>query len=179
MSNGNNDTVRALQDNDSGEDLRDRTKLVWIGIAVALVAMVVAMAIVFKQTPQGTKVRARHILIAYDRSDPTDRKRALDLIEDLRQQLIDGASFSKLARQYSDDPYSAARGGDLGYSAKGDYVDTFEAYVWSAPIGELSEVITSQHGFHLIEVLDRNISEADQFEMEINRRAQETPSSQL
>ncbi len=157
----------------SGEEVRDRTKLVWAGIGVAILAMVVILAITARQVPMGTQVRARHILITYDRGDPTDRKRALDLITDLRKRIMNGESFKKLAKEYSEDPLSAARGGDLGFEPKGIFDDAFEQYVWNAPIGEVSDVVVSSHGFHLIRVEQRYLSEAEQYKIDLEQRAVE------
>jgi len=152
---------------------RDRTKLIWMGIGLAIIAMVITLAIASKQAPKGTQVRARHILITYDQGDPTDRQRALDLITDLRERILNGESFKTLAKEYSKDPLSAARKGDLGFHPKGVFEDAFEEYVWQAPIDEVSDIISTRHGFHLVRVEERYISEAEQFQMEIEKRATE------
>lgn len=158
---------------DSGEETRDRTKLVWAGVAIAIVVMIIALAISAKQVPKGTQVRARHILISYDQGDPTDRQRALDLISELRERIMNGESFGALAEEYSEDPLSAARKGDLGYHPRGVFEDAFEEYVWNAPIGEVSDIVTTRHGFHLIRVDKRFISESERYRMELEEKAME------
>jgi len=120
-----------------------------------------------------SRVRVKHILIAFDNSDPTDRARALELITDLRDRLEKGASFSNLARQYSNDEYSSARGGDLGFHKKGSFEGAFEDYVWKGPIGELSDIVQTNFGFHLVVVTERHISQPDLYEMELERKALE------
>jgi len=151
-------------------EAKDRTPLVWAGIAVLFVVMIGALYWSGRPDPLVSTVRASHILIQFSPQDPADRERALRLINDLRDQILGGASFSRLARDYSDDPFSAARGGDLGYGRKGLYEERFERYIWKAPVGELSEVVETSHGFHLIRVDDRFVSEADRYEQELEER---------
>ncbi len=64
-------------------------------------------------------------------------------------------SIEKMALQYSMDPGSAARGGDLGFAKRGSYVPEFEAAVFGLKKGELSEVIETEYGFHVIKLLER------------------------
>lgn len=155
------------------EDFRepkDRTPLVWAGVVVLVAMMLGALYMSGRPDPNVSTARASHILISFNPGDPADRDRALRLVNDLRDRIEDGASFATLAEEYSDDPFSASRGGDLGYQPKGLYEERFEAYVWSAPVGELSEVVETAHGFHLIRVDDRFIAEADQYEQELEER---------
>ena len=112
-------------------------------------------------------MRAKHILIQFNPRDATDRASALELISELRQRIVDGGSFAKLAREFSADTYSRARGGDLNYMPKGSFEEAFEKYVWQAPIGEISNIVTTAHGFHLIVVLDRHLSETDAYQQRI------------
>ncbi len=155
------------------EETRDWTKYVWVGIAVLFVGMVGLLWISGRPDPSVSKVRAKHILVKFDANDPTDRSRALELVTDLRERLLNGTNFASLAREYSDDPGSSARGGDLGFYEKGAFAEGFEQHVWKAPLNELSDVVPSVHGFHLIVVTDRYLSEADEYEMELDRRARE------
>lgn len=152
------------------KEAKDRTPLVWAGIVVLVALMLGALYLSGRPDPNMSTARASHILISFNPGDPADRERALRLINDLRDQIEGGASFARLARDYSDDPFSASRGGDLGYQRKGIYEERFEAYVWSAPVGVLSEVVETPHGFHLIRVEDRFIAEADRYEKELEER---------
>ncbi len=146
------------------EPPKDHTKWVWLGILIAIGLMVLALWAAGRQTFGGQSiVRAKHILIQFDPRDPADRGSALEFIAELRQRIIDGESFSKLAREFSADSYSSARGGELGYQIKGAFDDAFEEYVWEAPVGVLSDVVTTSHGLHLIVVLDRQLSKADAY----------------
>lgn len=74
----------------------------------------------------------------------------------IRQEILDGAEFAEVARRESTDEASAQAGGDLGRFARGQMVPAFDEYVFSAPIGQVSEPIPTQFGFHLIEVLERS-----------------------
>lgn len=150
---------------------RDYTKFLWLGVAVLVVVMLVALALSGRKDPTRSQVRAKHILVGFRTGDAADRSRALDLITDLREDIVNGADFGRIADDYSDDPGSAARGGDLGYHERGVFDPPFEAFVWSAPIGELSPVIEGSFGFHIIEVIDRHVSALDRYEEEVEEKA--------
>jgi parvulin-like peptidyl-prolyl isomerase len=117
-----------------------------------------------------SQARVKHILVTFKQGDPVDRARALELINDLQRRLKNGDSFGKLAKQYSNDSFSSARGGDLGYQARGIYSKNFENYVWSAPIGQLSDIIETEHGFHIVEVTDRFVAKADEYEINLEKK---------
>lgn len=70
----------------------------------------------------------------------------------LRQQIVQGADFAKIARRYSQDVGSARLGGDLGFVRRGETVEAVEKVAFKLPVGEISEPIRSQFGWHLIEV---------------------------
>ncbi len=159
------------------EEPKDRTKLLWLGVVVLMLAAVIALWVVNSRQSDTTRVRAKHILVKCRKDDPVDRARALKLINEIRDRLKNGESFSKLAKDYSDDEMSAARGGDLGYYQRNSLDPAFEAYAWTGAIGELSDVIQSAYGFHLIIVTDRSISKTDQYEMDLEKKAKEAPAS--
>jgi parvulin-like peptidyl-prolyl isomerase len=155
------------------EEPRDRTRLLWAGVVVALVLMIGALW--FSQKPKAnvSSVRAKHILVRYNANDPADRNRALQTLTSVRERILKGEKFDALAREYSEDPMSARRGGDLGWAPRGTYAASFDAYCWSADAGKLSDIISTEHGFHLIVVTDRIISDAEKFESELDRRTRE------
>ena len=99
---------------------------------------------------QPERLHLRHILIPADATDARAQAEAL------RQQLQQGASFEALARQHSKDPGSAAKGGDLGFVTRGKMVAPFEeaAFALEKP-GQLSDVVETQFGFHVIELLEK------------------------
>jgi peptidyl-prolyl cis-trans isomerase C len=96
------------------------------------------------------RVRASHILSKL--SDGNEEK-ALLKIRDLQEQ-VTAENFAELAQQHSDCPSSTA-GGDLGWFRKGDMVEQFEEVVFSMQVGEISDVVATQFGFHLIKLLER------------------------
>lgn len=84
-----------------------------------------------------------------------ERERAVSLLEELRERIVDGGeSFAELAGKYSDDG-SARAGGDLGWAKRGRYVPEFEAAAFRLEKDEISPVIESEFGFHIIQMLER------------------------
>jgi peptidyl-prolyl cis-trans isomerase SurA len=74
----------------------------------------------------------------------------------LRQQIVqDSADFAELAKKFSDDISSGAKGGDLGWTKRGSFVPEFEAVAYNLEIDEISELVESEFGYHLIQLLDR------------------------
>jgi len=83
------------------------------------------------------------------------RQLAIDQLTEIRRQIVeDGADFAELAQQYSDDG-SARIGGDLGWTRRGAFVPEFEAAAYNLDQDEISEVVESQFGFHIIQLLGR------------------------
>ncbi|WP_367111053.1 peptidylprolyl isomerase [uncultured Psychrobacter sp.] len=92
----------------------------------------------------------RHILVKTDELQ-TDAL-AEQKINDLYNQLRQGADFASLASTYSDDPGSAGRGGDLGWVSDGDMVGSFETVMKNTPIGDYSAPFKTQFGWHILKV---------------------------
>ncbi len=88
--------------------------------------------------PKGNQIRASHILVE-------KLGQAQEILEELRA----GMSFEKLANQFSNCP-SKKRGGDLGVFGKGQMVPEFERAAYALQIGEISNPIKTQHGYHII-----------------------------
>jgi parvulin-like peptidyl-prolyl isomerase len=156
---------------ENANEPKDYTRYLWLGILASVLLMIGLFAAVGERQPKRSEIRAKHILIKCNQQDPADRGRALKTARELRERIMKGESFEKLAKEYSEDPASAARGGDLGYNPKGTFMEQFEKYVWSAPLNELGEIVQTGHGFHLVVVTDRHISDADAYEAELERRA--------
>jgi peptidyl-prolyl cis-trans isomerase D len=100
--------------------------------------------------------RTRHILVKVETGAAADvkakaRAKADGLLTELRKNR---GAFADLARKQSDDPGSAQQGGDLDWVSRGAMVKPFEDAVFAAKKGDLSEVVESEFGFHLIEVTD-------------------------
>jgi len=98
------------------------------------------------------QVHARHILVKTDTRSDAEAKALADSI---LARIAKGEDFAALAKQYSDDPGSKDKGGDLGYFGKGQMVPEFENAAFSLPAGEVSEPIKSMYGYHLIQALDQ------------------------
>lgn len=85
-----------------------------------------------------------------------EKVRAKARATELRRQVIeDGANFSELASKNSDDPGSARLGGDLGWQKRGQFVPEFEATAYTLEAGEISEVVETEFGFHVIQLIER------------------------
>lgn len=108
------------------------------------------------QAPE--RVRVRHILIRFDpqKGSPADKEKAREKTTNLLKRAQEGEDFAKLASEYSEDPGSKARGGELDWVVQGQMVPTFEqaAFALKKP-NELSPVVESQFGFHIIQLLER------------------------
>jgi peptidyl-prolyl cis-trans isomerase D len=98
--------------------------------------------------------RASHILIASDKGAPAaDRAKAKAKAEDVLAQVRKSpAAFAALAKQYSNDPGSADKGGDLEFFGRGAMVKPFEDAVFAMKVGEIANLVESDFGFHIIEL---------------------------
>jgi len=123
------------------------------------------------------KLKASHILAMFpwrkDNFEETQegREEALSKIEMVEEKLKNGGVFEDLARQYSDDKNSAASGGDLGYVSKGQMVEEFDKALFALDVGEVSGIVETGYGFHIIKVFDRQeeyIQEFDEVKESIN-----------
>jgi peptidyl-prolyl cis-trans isomerase C len=102
------------------------------------------------------QIRVSHILIHVPEKAPAaQRDNAKRQAAGLLAQLKAGADFAQLARQHSQDPSSAALGGDLGYIAAGDMDPVFEKTAFALAPGQVSDVIATPYGFHIIKVTER------------------------
>lgn len=97
-------------------------------------------------------VHASHILIPVFGDSVSALKKANEILQEIRS----GKDFAKLARDYSQDPISAARGGDLGWFGKGMMVPPFEKAAFGAKIGEVVGPIRTDYGYHIIKVHDKS-----------------------
>ena len=117
---------------------------------IGLIGLIIIMVLIIRY-----KLKIREMYIKYQ----------------LEDKLKNGVDFEVLARQYSDDSASAASGGDLGYISKGQMIEEFEEALFSMDVGEVSEIVETQYGFHIIKVFDRQeeyIQKFDEVEESIN-----------
>ena len=115
------------------------------------------------------QTRVRHILVRP--SEIMTDEQARDLVASLKERAEAGEDFADLAREFSEDIGSAAEGGDLGWTNPGQMVPEFEAAMAETPVGELSDPVQSQFGWHVLEVMDRR--EQDMTREAIRARATE------
>lgn len=87
------------------------------------------------------QVKARHILV-----DSEEEAR------DIRQKLVEGQDFAQLAKEYSLDIQNKDQGGELGNVSRGQMVEEFETAVFALPVGEISQPVKTDFGYHIIEV---------------------------
>ena len=120
-------------------------------------------------------VKARHILVRFKGSAVPLRtgskelsdEEALAKAQDLRKQLLAGADFATLAKAESDDTGSGSNGGDLGTFKHGQMVGAFETAAFSQPVGQLSEPVKTQFGYHIIKVEEKQTKTMADAKLEI------------
>lgn len=109
-------------------------------------------------------VRARHILIKVEETDSDETKADKKAkAEAIRKELVDGADFAKLAEERSDCP-SSRQGGSLGNVRRGQMVAPFEEATFNLKTGEISEVVETQFGYHIIEAIEHKDAKALKFD---------------
>ncbi len=130
-----------------------RAYLIWGGIIGVVVLFVAVDAL----NPRGRqaqylRVRARHILIRLGSKSPEDTIKARERIEEVYERIKEGENFAALAQEYSEDPGSGSKGGDLGILTQGiDELDAdFAEVVFNLKAGEISPIVRTQFGFHII-----------------------------
>jgi peptidyl-prolyl cis-trans isomerase C len=106
----------------------------------------------FKQPEQ---IKASHILIKVDaQADETAKGQANKKIMKIQEQLKAGQDFASLATEFSEGP-SNVNGGDLGYFSRGQMVKPFEDAAFKLKSGEVSDIVETRFGYHLIKVVDK------------------------
>jgi peptidyl-prolyl cis-trans isomerase D len=116
------------------------------------------------KTPEQVKVS--HILIKTPLPGPDNKvdekgvAEAQHRAEDLLKQVKSGSNFEDLAKKYSEDPGSAKQGGSLGWIGRGQTVPEFEKAAFSLPKGQMSDLVKSSYGFHIIRVDDKQEAHA-------------------
>ena len=124
-------------------------------------------------TPE--RVRASHILLNTGGKDEAAvRKQA----EELLAKIKGGADFAALAKQFSEDPGSKDKGGDLDFFPRGQMVPEFEQAAFSLQPGQVSELVKTQYGFHIIKVADKQAGSTQPLEA-VRAQIQQTLAAQI
>ena len=111
----------------------------------------------------GSRVRARHILLAPPaNSTPAQRDSVRRAAEVILDRLRAGEEFEPLARQYSADSASAVQGGDLGFFERGQMVVAFDSAAFSLEPGQLSNLVVTPYGFHIVRVDEKETPRFDE-----------------
>lgn len=102
------------------------------------------------------QVRAAHILLLVKPdASPEDTLKAWQRITDLRQRALKGENFTDLAKEFSEDPSAKTNGGDMGYFSAFEMVYPFETAAYNTKPGEVSPIVRTRFGYHVLKVADR------------------------
>jgi parvulin-like peptidyl-prolyl isomerase len=108
------------------------------------------------------RVRVSHILSIFPWVEDTNleeneqaKENAREKMQFVAEQIENGAEFGDMAREYSDDTASSVDGGDLGFITEGQMVEEFEKTAFSLEVGEVSNIIETEFGYHILKVFDR------------------------
>jgi peptidyl-prolyl cis-trans isomerase C len=113
---------------------------------------------------QDESVRASHILFRVDENaDAATKKKAMDQAQSVLKEARAGADFAELAKKHSADG-SAQQGGDLNFFTKGQMVPAFDQVAFALKPGQISDIVTTQFGYHIIKVTDRKAASTVPFE---------------
>jgi len=104
-------------------------------------------------------VDVSHILIRLPKNPyPEDTLKAYNKIKEIRDKIINGADFNEMAVKYSEDPSAKSNKGDLGYMSVFRTVYPFETAAYTTPVGEISPIIRTSFGYHILKVNDKRKS---------------------
>ncbi|MFA8436542.1 MAG: peptidylprolyl isomerase [Marinifilaceae bacterium] len=94
-------------------------------------------------------------IVKYPEIDVEEKDRIRERLRGFRDRIIKGESFATLAVLYSEDPGSAQRGGELGYTTRSSLVPEFANEAFNLKPGKISKIVESEYGFHIIQLVDR------------------------
>ncbi len=109
--------------------------------------------------------RARHILIRADKkASAEEKKKARERADVVLHKLKAGEDFAKLASEYSEDPGTIEKGGDLGVFSRGRMAPDFEEAVFSMKPGQISEILETEAGFHIVKMEEKKAAGTEPYE---------------
>jgi peptidyl-prolyl cis-trans isomerase D len=110
------------------------------------------------------RVEVRHILVKTQGKPKEDVAKLKAKAQDLLTQLQHGGNFAELAKKNSEDPGSAEKGGDLGWITRGQTVPNFESAAFSLKPNQLSNLVETEYGFHILQVMAKQEARTQPFE---------------
>lgn len=119
------------------------------------------------------RVKVRHILLKTTEKPSEEIPKIQARAEELLKQIKAGADFAELARKNSEDTGSASKGGDLGWIVRGQTVKAFEETAFSLKPKQISNVVKTEYGFHILQVLEKEEARLKPFEEVKEQLAQE------
>lgn len=132
----------------------------------------------FDRQQPGVKVRARHILLRLPPdAPPTQQDSVAALARQLHQRAAGGEDFASLAREYSQDS-SAPQGGDLGFKERGEWVAPFDSAAFALQPGQISGIVQSFFGLHIIKVEERQTPSFDEIKESFRTAARQARERQ-
>ena len=149
---------------------RDWGKVIWLGVIGVFIAMIVALVLQPREKVAISQVRVKQILIRADMGDPESRAAGMEKIAHVQKLLNEGKNFDTVAEEWSEDTESADAGGSLGWVIREELIAPIDRYIWTGPIGKVSDPIESNYGFHLVLIVDRKITDAELYERELQER---------
>jgi len=119
------------------------------------------------------RLRASHVLLTFpQQATQTQRDSVQGLMEEIRERALGGEDFAALAGRYSQDPGSAVKGGDLGEFGRGDMVRPFEEAAFALDPDEISDIVESPFGLHLIRLTSKEVPGFEQVQDAFRIRVQ-------
>ena len=111
----------------------------------------------FAKMDQGNeKASVRHILLMTQGKNNQEKKQIRKKMEDILKRARGGEDFAELARTYTEDPGSKDKGGLYENFARGTMVKPFEEAAFSLPVGQISDIVETQYGYHILKIVDRS-----------------------
>jgi parvulin-like peptidyl-prolyl isomerase len=110
------------------------------------------------------RAQAQHILVKASSTADADKQVARSRLEDIRKKVEDGASFTDMASAYSECPSGKSMGGSLGWISRGVMLPAFDEALFSLEVGQLSGVVESPLGFHLVRKIGHEEGREAEFE---------------
>jgi peptidyl-prolyl cis-trans isomerase D len=110
------------------------------------------------------RVHVEHILFMTVGKTDAEVEEIKKKADDVLKQVKKGGKFEDLAKKYSEDPGSKDKGGDLSWITQGQTVAEFEKTAFSLPVGQVSDLVKSQYGFHIIKVLEKETAHTKPFD---------------